>query len=214
MGGETVRLSPMKLTELLERLTGPGYLDGHFLVAMPSMPDPRFQRAVIYICAHSDAGAMGLIINHPADDVRFFDLLVQLNIIPEGTDITLPPGHGAISVVKGGPVEPSRGIVLHSDDVMIANATMAMDDGVCLTATLDIIRAIAAGQGPRDAILALGYAAWAPGQLERELQANGWLVCAADRTLVFDPDISGKYQRILRHLGADPTHLSSQTGHA
>ena len=204
----------MKLTELLERLTGPGYLDGHFLVAMPSMPDPRFQRAVIYICAHSDAGAMGLIINHPADDIRFFDLLVQLNIIPEGTDITLPPGHGAICVVKGGPVEPARGIVLHSDDVMIANATMAMDDGVCLTATLDIIRAIAAGQGPRDAILALGYAAWAPGQLERELQANGWLVCAADRPLVFDPDISGKYQRILRHLGADPTHLSSQTGHA
>ena len=204
----------MKLTELLERLTGPGYLDGHFLVAMPSMPDPRFQRAVIYICAHSDAGAMGLIINHPAADVRFFDLLVQLNIIPEGTDITLPPGHGAVSVVKGGPVEPARGIVLHSDDVMIANATMAMEDGVCLTATLDIIRAIAAGQGPRDAILALGYAAWAPGQLERELQANGWLVCAADRTLVFDRDISGKYQRILRHLGADPTHLSSQTGHA
>ena len=204
----------MKLTELLERLTGPGYLDGHFLVAMPSMPDPRFQRAVIYICAHSDAGAMGLIINHPAADVRFFDLLVQLNIIPEGTDITLPPGHCAVSVVKGGPVEPARGIVLHSDDVMIANATMAMEDGVCLTATLDIIRAIAAGQGPRDAILALGYAAWAPGQLERELQANGWLVCAADRTLVFDRDISGKYQRILRHLGADPTHLSSQTGHA
>lgn len=204
----------MSLNQHLDHPSDEGFLSGHFLVAMPSMPDERFRRAVIYMCAHSQAGAMGLIINHPAPDISFSDLLIQLKIIPKGADLALAPGRGPVPVVRGGPVEQARGIVLHSSDVTFDSSTLTMDSGICLTATLDIIRAIAAGKGPREAILALGYAAWAPGQLEGELQSNSWLTCAADMSLVFDPDITGKYQRVLARLGIDPSHLSAQAGHA
>jgi len=203
----------MSLNQFLARQSAPGFLEGHFLVAMPAMPDPRFKQAVIYLCAHSNAGAMGLIINHPADHVDFSDLLVQLKIVPADADIVLPPGAKPVQVVKGGPVEEARGLVLHSDDVTFDNATLSMNGGVCMTATLDIIRAIAAGKGPRNALLALGYAAWAPGQLESEIQANGWLICEAETAIVFDPDIGGKYHKVMERLGVDPVHLSSETGH-
>ena len=204
----------MSLSKLLERSDHPGFLEGHFLIAMPSMPDPRFKRAVVYLCAHSRSGAMGLVINQPASDVQFPDLLVELKIVPQGSNIILPPGKEKVPVVRGGPVEQSRGLVLHSPDVMIENATLAIQDGVCLTATLEILKSLATGKGPREAFLALGYAAWGPGQLEGEIQSSGWLTCPANAELIFDPDFDGKYLRVMRHLGIDPDRLSSDVGHA
>src|SRR3974390_818002 len=152
-----------------------GYLDGQMLIAMPAMRDERFARSVIYVCAHSSEGAMGIVVNQPATNVNFSDLLVQLDIVPASDLIQLPPGAGLVKVLKGGPVETGRGFVLHSSDFFIENSTLPIDDGICLTATLDILKAIARGNGPQSAVLALGYAGWAAGQLENEIQENGWL---------------------------------------
>ena len=160
-----------------QRAPGRGYLDGQFLIAMPGMQDTRFSRTVVYICAHSADGAMGIMINQPAPQITFRDLLVQLDIIPEGPEIRLPGAAGRMRVHRGGPVETGRGFVLHSADYFIENSTLPIDEHVCLTATLEILKAIAVGTGPRSAMLALGYAGWAPGQLETEIQANGWLHC-------------------------------------
>jgi putative transcriptional regulator len=194
--------------------TGQGYLDGQMLIAMPAMSDERFNRSLIYICAHSTEGAMGIIVNHPASNIRFSDLLVQLDVIPSAEQIILPADADAIKVMKGGPVETGRGFVLHSADFFIEDSTLPIDDGICLTATLDILKAIARGQGPKSAILALGYAGWAPGQLENEIQSNGWLHCAADSDLIFGQDSNGKYGRALKKIGIDPGMLSSDAGHA
>jgi putative transcriptional regulator len=191
-----------------------GYLDGQMLIAMPAMNDERFARAVIYVCAHSNEGAMGIIVNHAAQNVRFPDLLVQLEVIPAAERIQLPTETEDVKVLKGGPVETGRGFVLHSSDFFIENSTLPIDDGICLTATLDILKAIASGSGPASAILALGYAGWAPGQLEQEIQANGWLHCPADPELIFGTDINGKYDKALRKIGIDLSHLSSEAGHA
>ena len=191
-----------------------GYLDGQMLIAMPSMGDERFARSVIYMCAHSSEGAMGIIVNHPAANVSFPDLLVQLEVVGAPDLIELPPLAGGVKVLKGGPVETSRGFVLHSSDFFIENSTLPIDDGVCLTATLDILKAIARGAGPRSAVLALGYAGWAPGQLENEINENGWLHCAADADLIFGQDIEAKYERALKKIGVDLGMLSSQAGHA
>jgi putative transcriptional regulator len=191
-----------------------GYLDGQMLIAMPTMGDERFARSVIYVCAHSSEGAMGIIVNHPAVNVSFPDLLVQLDVVGSPDLIELPPGAGGVKVLKGGPVETSRGFVLHSSDFFIENSTLPIDDGVCLTATLDILKAIARGDGPRSAVLALGYAGWAPGQLENEINENGWLHCAADLDLIFGQDVEAKYQRALNKIGVDLGMLSSQAGHA
>jgi putative transcriptional regulator len=191
-----------------------GYLDGQMLIAMPAMNDERFARAVIYVCAHSSEGAMGIIVNHPAQNIRFPDLLVQLEVIPEAERIQLPTEAEGVKVLKGGPVETGRGFVLHSADFFIENSTLPIDDGICLTATLDILKAIASGSGPVSAILALGYAGWAPGQLEQEIQQNGWLHCDADSELIFGADIGGKYQKALRKIGIDLSHLSNEAGHA
>lgn len=190
------------------------YLDGQLLVAMPGMSDPRFARAVIYMCAHSEDGAMGLVLNHPAATMNFPDLLVQLEIIGAEQAIRLPRSAGAVPVLMGGPVETGRGFVLHSDDYHVEHSTLEIDSGVSLTATLDILRAIAHGDGPARALLALGYAGWSPGQLEEELQANGWLVCPADSALVFDASPESKYDRALRSIGVDPAMLVSDAGHA
>ena len=157
-----------------------GYLDGSLLVAMPSMGDARFARAVIYMCAHSADGAMGIIINQRAPNISFTELLEQLNIVPPKERIRLPIVLGAMAVHLGGPVETGRGFVLHSADYFKAESTLPIDESVCLTATIDILRDIAKGSGPDKALLALGYAGWAPGQLESEIQANGWLHCTAD----------------------------------
>jgi putative transcriptional regulator len=197
-----------------ERKVQRGYLDGQMLIAMPTMRDERFLRSVIYVCAHSSEGAMGIIVNQPAPNIKFSDLLVQLEVIPAADLIELPPEAGTVKVLKGGPVETGRGFVLHSADFFIENSTLPIDDGICLTATLDILKAIARGKGPESALLALGYAGWAPGQLETEIQENGWLHCPADLELIFGPDVEGKYSKALRKIGIDPGKLSSEAGHA
>ena len=191
-----------------------GYLDGQMLIAMPSMRDERFSRSLIYVCAHSSEGAMGIIVNQLAVNVNFPDLLVQLDVIPAADLIQLPQRAGAVKVLKGGPVETGRGFVLHSADFFIENSTLPIDEGICLTATLDILKAIARGDGPPSAVLALGYAGWAPGQLENEIQENGWLHCAADSELIFGGDNEAKYEKALRKLGVDLGMLSSEAGHA
>ena len=193
---------------------GEGYLDGQLLIAMPVMDDERFARSVIYVCAHSSEGAMGIIVNRPAGSLDFSDLLVQLDIIKKGERIALPESAENLKVLKGGPVETGRGFVLHSSDFFIEDATLPIDEGICLTATVDILKAIAAGGGPKHAILALGYAGWAPGQLETEIQGNGWLHCAADADLIFGRNVEGKYLRALNKIGIDPGMLSTESGHA
>jgi putative transcriptional regulator len=190
------------------------YLDGQMLIAMPVMDDERFQRSVIYMCAHSSEGAMGIIVNRPAGSIDFPGLLLQLDIIKQGDRITLPKSAEAMKVLRGGPVEPGRGFVLHSSDFFIKDSTLAIDEDVSLTATLDILKAIATGAGPSRALLALGYAGWAPGQLENEIQHNGWLHCAADSDLVFDRDVDSKYERALKKIGIDLAMLSNEAGHA
>ncbi|HZH51378.1 MAG TPA: YqgE/AlgH family protein [Microvirga sp.] len=194
--------------------SGSGYLDGQFLVAMPGMTDERFSRAVIYVCAHSAEGAMGIVLNRPAANVNVPDLLVQLEIIPELERIRLPQKVGQMQVLMGGPVETSRGFVLHSPDFHIAQSTLPIDDSVCLTATVDILRAIARGDGPENAVLALGYAGWGAGQLEHEIQANGWLNCPADAELIFKTSVDTRYEMALRKIGIEPAMLSMQAGHA
>ena len=191
-----------------------GYLDGQLLIAMPVMGDPRFERSVIYMCAHSPEGAMGIIVNRPAGSIDFPGLLVQLDIIKRGDQIALPETAETMKVLKGGPVDTGRGFVLHSSDFFIKDATLNIDEGICLTATVDILKAIAKGSGPKHAILALGYAHWAPGQLENEIQDNDWLHSAADPDLVFGGDVEEKYLRALRKIGIDPGMLSNEAGHA
>jgi putative transcriptional regulator len=190
------------------------YLDGQFLVAMPGMADDRFARAVIYVCAHSAEGAMGIVLNRPASDLNFPDLLVQLDIVPEAERISLPKRVGRMQVLMGGPVETSRGFVLHSPDFYIDQSTLPIDDSVCLTATIDILRAIARGEGPENAVLALGYAGWGAGQLETEIQQNGWLNCPADAELIFGASVDTRYELALRRIGIDPAMLSTEAGHA
>jgi putative transcriptional regulator len=191
-----------------------GYLDGQMLVAMPLMEDERFARSVIYVCAHSPEGAMGIVVNQPAGTIDFPDLLVQLDIIDEADQIKLPDDVEAMKVLKGGPVKTGHGFVLHSSDFFIENSTLAIDDGISLTATLDILKAIAKGSGPQKAILALGYAGWAPGQLEAEIQANGWLHCDPDQELLFGQNLGAKYHCALAKLGINLSLLSGEAGHA
>ena len=213
--GLSGNLSRMKISsKSAEPASARGFLDGQMLIAMPAMTDERFVRTVIYVCAHSSEGAMGIVVNQPAQNIKFPDLLVQLEVIPESERIQLPTSAEAVKVLKGGPVETGRGFVLHSADFFIENSTLPIDEGVCLTATLDILKAIARGTGPHDAVLALGYAGWAPGQLEQEIQQNGWLHCPADQELLFGKDVEHKYERALRKLGIDLGMLSSEAGHA
>jgi putative transcriptional regulator len=202
-----MRLKPMKDE-------AGGYLDGQLLVAMPGMTDDRFVRSVIYVCAHSAEGAMGIVLNRPASDLNFPDLLVQLEIVPDADRIKLPQRVGRMPVLMGGPVETSRGFVLHSPDFYIDQSTLPIDDGICLTATVDILRAIAKGEGPQSAVLALGYAGWSAGQLESEIQANGWLNCPADPELIFHSALDLRYTMALRKIGVDPAMLSMDAGHA
>ena len=182
------------------------YLTGQLLIAMPGMSDPRFVKTVIYLCAHSDEGAMGLVINKAMPSISFAELLRQLGI-PCGVDLE------EVRVYFGGPVESGRGFVLHSNDFH-REGTMPVQGGVALTATIDVLRAIAEGDGPRQHILALGYAGWGPGQLDAEIQANGWLNAPADERLLFDEDLSTKWERAIGKLGFAPDMLSGEAGHA
>ena len=184
------------------------------LIAMPAMLDDRFARSLIYVCAHSAEGAMGIVVNHPAPNISFSDLLVKLDVIPAADRIQLPTRAGGVKVMRGGPVETERGFVLHSADFFIENSTLPIAEGICLTATLDILKAIARGAGPANAVLALGYAGWAPGQLETEIHQNGWLHCSADAELLFGKDNDGKYNKALKKIGIDIGMLSGEAGHA
>jgi putative transcriptional regulator len=182
-------------------------LTGQLLIAMPQMLDPRFARSVVYICAHSEnEGAMGLVVNKLFEALTMDELFTHLKLDPGPLGRSRP-------VCFGGPVEPGRGFVLHTADYR-EEATLVVTDGLAVTATLDILRAIGRGDGPRHSLLALGYAGWAPGQLDAEMQANGWLSAPADADLVFDPDFEGKWQRALGKLGIDLTLLSTEAGHA
>ena len=182
-------------------------LAGQLLVAMPQMTDPRFARSVVYICAHSeDEGAMGLVVNKLLASLTMDELFSHLKLMP-GTLGQARPVH------FGGPVEPGRGFVLHTADYR-EEATLVVGDEFAVTATLDILKAIGKGEGPRRNLLALGYAGWAPGQLDAEIQANGWLCVSADSDLVFDDDLDAKWRRALAKLGIDLTLLSTEAGHA
>jgi putative transcriptional regulator len=183
-----------------------GYLTGQFLVAMPSMNDPRFQRTVIFVCVHNAEGAMGLVVNRHVESLTFDELLEQLDISRAGIG-------DPISVHFGGPVESGRGFVLHSTDYM-REGTVVMDNGIGLTATVDILRDIAEGAGPQETLLALGYAGWGPGQLDSEIQENAWLTVPGDASLLFDSSLEEKWDRAVALLGFDPNLLSSDSGRA
>ena len=192
-----------------------GFLDGQMLVAMPGMEDERFARSVIYLCAHSDEGAMGIVINRAAPKVKFPELLVQLDVIGKDEAIRLPRKAGAMQVLTGGPVETGRGFVLHSSDFFIDNSTLPIDDRVSLTATIDILRAIAKGDGPDCAVLALGYAGW-QGRPARSRDAGQRLAQRARRHLA---DLRQRAptrntERAVRTLGIDLSRLSSACGRA
>lgn len=184
----------------------PSYLTGQLLVAMPGMQDPRFAKTVIFMCAHNADGAMGLVINKVLDSLTFPDLLAQLGIESVGIG-------DQIQIHFGGPVESSRGFVLHSPDYL-RDASLVVDDAVALTATVDILKAIATGGGPERSLLALGYSGWGPGQLDSEIKANGWLHVPADDELIFGTEMDAKWERAIGKLGIDPRMLSEEAGHA
>ena len=177
------------------------------LIAMPSMGDLRFSQSLVYMCDHSDKGAMGLIVNKPVADLSFADLLEQLEIEQTG------PIDG-INVHFGGPVETGRGFVLHSTDYVSDLRTMQIQNGIALTPTMDVLEDIAAGRGPEHVLMLLGYSGWGPGQLEGELARNGWLTCDGSRDLVFDVAVNDKWGRALEVMGVDPAHLSGLSGTA
>jgi putative transcriptional regulator len=183
-----------------------GYLEGQLLIAMPAMTDERFERAVIYMCAHNEEGAMGLIVNKVLDSISFDELLAQLDIGPASAP-------DAPRVHFGGPVESGRGFVLHTADYM-QDSSIAVDDNTALTATVDILRDVAAGNGPKRKLLAIGYAGWGPGQLETEIHDNAWLNAPVDEDLLFDEDNENKWSRALKSLGVDVSLLSGTAGRA
>lgn len=188
-------------------------LKGQLLVAMPIMTDERFVRSVIYICEHTQDGAMGLIINHKANNISFPDLLDRLNISSPPSEQTLDSGLRNQKVLIGGPVETGRGFVLHTEDYHCRNSTLSICGGISLTATIDILKDIAFGKGPKKSLMALGYAGWAAGQLENEIQANGWLNCPADSEIIFTPDLDAKYDKALAKIGVNPAYLIGEAGH-
>ena len=183
-------------------------LSGQLLIAMPGMGDPRFANSVVFMCSHSDEGAMGLIVNKPTPEVRFSDLLEQLEIDSGGAEMR------DIRVHFGGPVENGRGFVLHSADYMSGKATLKIDAKTAMTATLDVLEEIAKGRGPQASMLALGYSGWGPGQLEDEIKRNGWLTCPPRADILFGRTNEHKWAAALKSLGIDPAMLSSSSGRA
>ena len=183
-----------------------GYLTGQLLIAMPTMRDPRFEKSVIYMCVHNAEGAVGLVLNRQIESITFPDLLKQLNIEPADSAPNLP-------IHFGGPVETGRGFVLHSADYG-QTGTIMVGDMVGLTATVDILKDMAVHRGPKNSLLALGYAGWGPGQLDGEIQQNAWLNVPADEGLIFDSAIDTKWARAIAKIGIDPSLLSGDAGHA
>lgn len=188
-------------------------LTGQFLIAMPGMGDQRFEKSVIFVCAHSNEGAMGFVINQTLASPNVLEFFTRLEIITDEEQDTVPSEIAARSLSMGGPVEPGRGFVLHTPDYS-SETSLQIGKDVCLTATLEILRAIATGKGPKRIVLALGYSGWGAGQLEEEIAANGWLTCDANVDVLFDQDHETKYARAHAILGVDPTLLSSDAGHA
>ena len=200
---------------LKDDLKEPSSLEGQFLVAMPGLKGPFFERSVVYLCSHSEDGAMGLVVNQISDQITFPDLLKQVNILADDDEpINLPSPARSMHVLSGGPVDQGRGFVLHSDDYKLESSTLPVSNNICLTATVEILRALAEGRGPSAALLTLGYAGWSPGQLEDELQSNSWLTCNADSSLLFDCAPENRYDRSLALMGIDPVMLSTEAGHA
>ncbi|MBB4184867.1 YqgE/AlgH family protein [Sinorhizobium terangae] len=199
-------------TTVLHKTRERGFLDGQFLIAMPSMFDANFARTVIFVCAHSEDGAMGFVLNRP-QRLTFPDVLLHLQLLDEEEAIRLPPTARDFQIQAGGPVETGRGFVLHSDDYL-SDSSIPVSDDICLTATLDIVRAISRGEGPLKATMLLGYAGWGPGQLEAEIAQNGWLTCPAREELIFDRALDEKYDRALELMGVSSAMLSTDAGHA
>lgn len=189
-----------------EKTTQTASLEGQLLIAMPAMTDPRFERAVIYVCAHNAEGAMGLVVNKLFDEIDFEQLLEQLEIEPSAPSVP-------VNIHFGGPVEAQRGFVLHTAEY-VGEGTVVVDDRVALTATLDIVKQLANGTGPRSTLLALGYAGWGPGQLEDEITENAWLHAPFDEGVVFDDQNETKWQRALKSIGVDLSTLSGTAGRA
>lgn len=181
-------------------------LTGQLLIAMPAMTDHRFAHSVIYLCAHSEDGAMGIVVNRPLASPSFADLLTQLGVDP------VPPAR-SIRLGQGGPVDNARGFVLHTAD-WTGDGSLRVDDRLALTASLDILKAIAAGGGPERGLLALGYAGWGPGQLDQEIQQNAWLTAPADLDVLFDTQDDTKWRRAMAQLRVDPLLLSNVAGRA
>ena len=182
------------------------YVTGQLLIAMPGMRDERFAKSVIYMCAHSEEGAMGLVLNQRLDSLTFAELISQLELDEKHLSRDVP-------VHFGGPVESGRGFVLHTSDYQ-QDATLEVVNGVALTATVEILKAIAQGKGPQKSLLALGYAGGGPGQLDMEIRANGWLQVPSDSEIIFDIEPDTKWERAIERLGIDPRMLSDDVGHA
>jgi len=190
-------------------------LRGQFLVAMPGMGDERFHETVIYIVGHGDEGAMGLVVNQPVEDMRFADILDELGIAgKDDENIRMPSSVRDREVLRGGPVQRGRGFVLHSPDYFREENTYEVSDDICLTATLDILKSMAFRNAPADAVFALGYCGWAPGQLESELALNGWLTVPFSRRLLFGTALNERYDVALAQLGITRATLSGAAGHA
>jgi putative transcriptional regulator len=188
-------------------------LKGQFLVAMPSMGDERFQDAVVYLVGHGEEGAMGLVVNQSVEDMRFTDILEELQLGEKEALIELPDSVKNRQVLRGGPVQTSRGFVLHSPDYFRAGNSYVVNDEICLTATLDILKAVAFEESPAESLFALGYCGWSPGQLEDELAGNGWLTVPYSRELLFDLPIERRYDAALARLGITRASLSGTAGH-
>jgi putative transcriptional regulator len=191
---------------MIRNSSDPRYFAGQFLVAMPSMGDPRFEKSVIYMCAHSEDGAMGLIVNQPLEELKFPDILEQMGI--EST-----PECNRITVHCGGPLESARGFVLHSSDYQM-DGTMVVDEAVALSATTEVLKAIAYGTGPKKCLMALGYAGWGAGQLDEEIISNAWLNVPSDNELLWSFEDDAKWDRALGKLGISPAMLVGDAGHA
>ena len=181
-------------------------LTGQLLISMPSLNDERFFKTVIYLCAHSKDGAMGIIINKKIDYDLYPDLLQQLGI-------DKPLGNKKLFIRYGGPVESGRGFILHSDEIMKKD-TLSIEKGVALTSTAEFFEDLSEDKGPRNSILALGYAGWSPGQLENEILSNSWMTLQTDSSFLFDDEVSNKWLNAYKLLGIDPNKLSYQSGRA
>ena len=191
----------------------PHTLEGSFLIAMPRMGDQRFESSIVFLCAHSEEGAMGFIVNQTVEEPRPVDFLKKLGVVTDKDLANMDDALKGASLHTGGPVEPGRGFVLHSSDYS-ADTTLKINDEICLTATLEILRDIATGKGPERFMVALGYSGWSANQLEEEISANGWLVCPADNNIIFGDNDQAKYMSVMNSMGIDPALISADTGHA